>query len=101
MIRQKLQWNNCQYRRKTIERRPHFDNIRGEILQLLRAVSGSDGDDRSFSGFHLFDVIYIFREHGIVRSDENRRKIGPDEGDDSVLELGARMSFGEKVSDFL
>ena len=44
----------------------------------------------SLAGFHLFDVVQVFRENGIVRRNEYRGQIGTDQRDDAMLELSAR-----------
>ena len=67
---------------------------------MLSPAAGSDSDDWPFARFHLLDVIQVFREDGIVRCNENRGQVRPNERDDSMFELGAGMTFGKKVGDF-
>ena len=68
-------------------------------LRCFGAVSAGHGDDGSFAGFHLFDVVHVFRENGVVRRNEDRGQIGTDQRDDAMLELGAGMAFGKEIGD--
>src|SRR5438067_217401 len=77
------------------------NDVVGDAFELLRAIAGSDGNDGTFAGADLLDVVHVLREDGVVGRDEHRREIGADEGDDAVLELGARVAFGEKIGDLL
>ena len=69
------------------------------LLEPVGAVAGGDGDDRAFARSDLLDVVQVFREDGVVRRDEDRGQLRPDERDDAVFELGARMAFGEEIGD--
>ena len=67
---------------------------------MLRTVAAGHRDDRSFARFDLLDVVQVFGKHGIIRRDENRGQIRPNQRDHAVLEFCARMAFGKKIGDF-
>ncbi len=68
---------------------------------MLRTVSAGHGNDGSLAGFHLLDVVQVFRKNRIIRRDKHRGQIGTDQRDDAMLELSAGMPFGKKVGDLL
>src|SRR4029450_4940051 len=101
MIGKKLKWNNRQDRHYAIVRLWQGDNFIGNVPQLLRAVPAGECNDGALTSFDLLHVIHVFRENRIVRHDKDRWKIRTHQRDDAVLELGARMAFGEQISDLL
>src|SRR5215469_15004304 len=99
VISEELKRNHGQDRHHALGRFWQRDSVVGELLELFCTASAGERNDRSFTRFDLFDVIQVLRKDRIVGYDKNRRKIGTNECDDTVLELGAGMAFGEKVSD--
>jgi len=68
---------------------------------LVHAVAAGQRNDRTLTSFDLLDVIEVFREDSIVGGDKNRGQIATNQRNNAVLELGARMAFGEQVRDLL
>ena len=61
----------------------------------------SDGNDGAFARFDFLDVADVFFEDRISWSDEDRGGFLGDEGDDAVLEFGARIARSGNVTDLL
>src|SRR5260370_315083 len=59
MISQELQRDHRKNRAETIDHIRNLDNVRGEVFQLFRSVSGSYGDDRSLARLYLFNVVEV------------------------------------------
>src|SRR6266576_2298983 len=101
MIREKLKRNDGQDRHHAIGSFWHGDDFVSNVLELLRAVPAGERNDGAFTSLDLLHVIEVFREDRIVGRDKNRGKIRANQRDNAVLELGARMTFREKISDLL
>ena len=65
----------------------------------LTPVAAGDGNDRAFARFDLLDVVQVLGKNFVIGGDKDRRQIGPDQGDDSMLEFRAGMPFGIEISD--
>src|SRR6266702_90634 len=101
MIGEKLKRNDREYWHDAIRRVWQGDNFVGDVFELLRAISAGECNNGAFTSLDLLDVIQIFREDRIVGHDKNRGKIRAHQRDNAVLELGARVTFGEKIGDLL
>ena len=99
MVGEKLQRDDGQHRHHDIVRVGHGDDVVGDALQLRGAALGRDRDDRAFARADLLDVVQVLGKDGVIRRDEDRWQLRPDERDDAVLQLGARMALGEEIGD--
>src|SRR5436190_18157857 len=77
----------------------HLNDVVSNSLQLFGAGPTGDDDQRSLARFDLLDVIEIFREHCVIWRDKDRRKLRPNQRDDSMFELSAGMAFGIEIGD--
>ena len=99
MIGEQLQRDDVQDGADVIRHGGKRDDVVGDVREAVGATAGGDGDDRAFARADLLDVVQVFRKDCVIRRDKDRWQIRPDERNDAVLELGARMAFGEKVGD--
>ena len=63
---------------------------------LLRAHA----NDRTLARADFLDVARVFLEERVVGRDKDRRRVGIHQGDDTVLQFGARVARAEHVADF-
>jgi hypothetical protein len=85
MVGEELEGDHGQDRADEIRDFRNGDDVVGDAFQLFGTIAGGDGDDRAFAGADLLDVVHVLREDGVVRCDEDRREVRPDEGDDAVF----------------
>lgn len=99
MVGEELQGNHGQDGADVIGDGWDGDDVVGDLGEVIGAFAGGNGNDGAFPGANLLDVVQVLGKNGVVRGDEDGREIRPDEGDDAVLQLGARVAFGKKVGD--
>src|SRR5258707_861395 len=59
MISKQLERYHRKNRAETIDHIRNLDDVRGEVFQLFRAISGSNGDDRSLARLYLLHVVQV------------------------------------------
>ncbi len=101
MIGEQLQRNHGQNRHQTFRCVRHGNDLLGDSLELFRAITARECEDRAFARFDLFHVVEVFREHRVVRRNEDRRQVWPNQRDDTVFQLSAGMTLRKQVSDLL
>src|SRR5882724_8014756 len=72
VIGEKLKRDDGQDGHYVLGRFRQHDDFIGDLFEVLGTVSAGHGDNRSLAGFHLFDVVHVFRENGIIRCNEYR-----------------------------
>src|ERR1700730_14354340 len=98
MIGKELERDRSEDRRNEIRTFRDTDHVVGEVRDLFSAFGG-DGNHRPLTSFDLFDALNVLLIHRVIRRDHDRRDIRPDQRDDSMLKLGAWMTFRELVTD--
>lgn len=99
MVGEELERDDGEERREVVGAGGDGDEIVDDLLQLAAVTLGADGDDGALPRFDFLDVGEVFLKHGVIRRDEDGGKLGGDEGDDTVLQLGARVACGVDVAD--
>ena len=101
MVGEKLERDDGQDRADVIGRFRKRDDVVGDLCEAVGAVAGGEamtGPLRALTCSMLFRFFEKTESSGAMKTEGRSGRI---ERNDAVLELGARMAFGEKVGDLL